>query len=372
MSNRTVVICIDGFDPEYIDACESPNIRELGKRGFFNIGRCMMPSVTNVNNVSLVTASYPRVHGICSNYWYRGDGTEGVYTESAEYVLTETFFQKAHQQKVDSMLVTSKDKLRSLLAEGADTTISSETPPRWIVDAIGPAPEIYSLEVNGWVIDAATYAMSEKPADIIYITTTDYAMHTYPPDHPKSQEHISILDRAIGNLVETHPDAAILITADHGMSSKTRMVDLGEALARYKIAATMVPIIKDRYVAHHSNLGGCAYGYLDANAAKEAAGILRELPGVQDVLSKEEAVAAFNLHPDRIGDIVVTGMKDTVFGDPAETELPPTLRSHGSTTEQDIPIIGYNGSFDGFSFKENRDLGRYIFERVLGQSSAVL
>ena len=28
--------------------------------------------------------------------------------------------------------------------------------------------------------------------------------------------------------------------------------------------------------------------------------------------------------------------------------------------------IGYNGDFDGFDFNENRDLGRYVFERVLG------
>ena len=27
--------------------------------------------------------------------------------------------------------------------------------------------------------------------------------------------------------------------------------------------------------------------------------------------------------------------------------------------------IGYNGDFDGFDFNENRDLGRYVFERVL-------
>ena len=368
MNKTTVVFCIDGFDPEYLDFCEMPNIREIAKQGFQKIGRCIMPSVTNVNNVSLTTASYPEVHGICSNYWYIRDKCEGVYTESADYIKAETFFERCSRLNLRSLLVTSKDKLRSLLAEGATNTISSEKPPQWVVDGVGPAPEIYSLEVNGWVIDAANFAMTQQHADVVYITTTDYAMHTFHPEHPESQRHISILDRAIGDLVEAHPDVTLLITADHGMSTKTRMVDLAGALAKYDIRATMVPIIKDRYVVHHANLGGCMFGYLDPSIISEALRVLREVPGVQDAFTREEAAAKFNLLPERIGDVVVTGVKDTVFGDPSEVELPPTLRSHGSTHEQSIPIIGYNGEFDGFLFEENKDLGRYIFERVLAST----
>ena len=63
MSRTVVVICIDGFDPEYLDACEVPNLKALGRKGFLRIGRGMMPSVTNVNNVSLVTSRYPEVMG---------------------------------------------------------------------------------------------------------------------------------------------------------------------------------------------------------------------------------------------------------------------------------------------------------------------
>lgn len=365
MSKSTILICIDGLDPEYLDACNMPNLREMGRRGFSTIGKCMMPSVTNVNNVSILTASYPETHGICSNYWYRGEGEEGIYTESADYIMAETFMQRAAQSGMDSLLATSKDKLGSLLGQDAVTAISSEAPPSWLVDAIGPPPEIYSLEVNGWVIDAANYAMSLRPYEIVYITTTDYAMHTYPPGHPRSQQHASILDSAIGKLADSHPDPAILLTADHGMSTKTRMLDVRDLLARYGIPSEVVPIIKDRYVVHHSNLGGCAYVYLDAKHSVDAIGILSSTDGIGCALTREEAASAFKLRPDRIGDLVITGVEDVVFGDSTEVELPAALRSHGSTTEQDVPIFGYNGDFQGFSFRENRDLGRYVFERVL-------
>ena len=34
MDKPTVVICIDGFDPEYLDACKTPNLDALAERAF--------------------------------------------------------------------------------------------------------------------------------------------------------------------------------------------------------------------------------------------------------------------------------------------------------------------------------------------------
>ena len=370
MNGTTVIVCIDGFDPEYLEACETPNLRALAKRGFLKIGRSMMPSVTNVNNVSLVTASYPEVHGISSNYRLVRETGEEIYMESGEYILAETMFQCAGRLGKTSLLVTSKDKLRTLLSDGATATVSSEQAPHWVVKGVGDPPPIYSLEVNGWVIRAGAFMMSQadEPYDIVYLTTTDYAMHTHAPDDPESQRHLTILDDAIGELVEANPDVTLLLTADHGMSQKTRMIDLEAALSRYGIRSNPVPIIKDRYTVHHSNLGGCMFMYLDpAQLEKidEATAILRETPGVDGAFSRVDAAKELRLNYDRIGDIVVTGESDVVFGDPDEVELPPRLRSHASPHEQDIPLLGYNGDFDGFEFRENRDLGRYVFEKVL-------
>ena len=380
MAGTTVVICVDGLDPEYLEACETPNLTRLGGMGFLKTGQCMMPSVTNVNNVSLVTAAYSDTHGISSNYRLVRETGEEIYMESGEYVLAETMFQRLERRGGKSALVTSKDKLRTLLADGATIAVSSEQAPEWVVREVGAPPPIYSLEVNGWVVEAASFIMSRcEDLDVVYISTTDYAMHTYAPEEPESQRHLSILDEAVGQLVESYPDVTLLLTADHGMSRKRRMVDLESALERYGMRAVAVPIIKDRYTVHHSNLGGCSYVYVDyvdpgsgdrrgpktGDALVEALKVLGETPGVEEALSQEEAVDRFRLHRERIGDIVVTGEPDVVFGDPSETEMPPRLRSHASTHERQVPLLGYNGDFEGFSFQENRDLGRFVFERVL-------
>ena len=366
MDVPTIVVLIDGFDPEYLDACPAPNLAEMARRGFQVNGRGMTPSVTNVNNVSLVTGSYPERHGITSNYWLDRQRGEEFYMESGEFLLAETMFQRASACGLRSLLVTAKDKLRRLLSDGATVSISSEQPPGWVVDGVGEPPPIYSLEVNRWVLDAGRYAMSREHFDLVYLTTTDYAMHTYGPQHSESARHVALLDEGLGAIAEQAPGARMLITADHGMSDKSRMLHLPGELARYGIKARAVPVIKDRYVVHHSNLGGSIYVHLDSSADLNAAlDTLRSLDGVDDALPLEEAALRFKLMPERMGDILVLADTATVFGDPAELAMPPGLRSHGSAYETNVPIIGCGPGLDPARFRENMDVGRYIFEDVL-------
>ena len=101
------------------------------------------------------------------------------------------------------------------------------------------------------------------------------------------------------------PDVQLLITADHGMSDKRRMLHLPAILARRNIRAQAVPVIKDLYVVHHSNLGGCIYVHLDDPAAtQDAIGVLRETDGVEEVLTREDAAQRFSLMPERLGGLV--------------------------------------------------------------------
>lgn len=365
VAKTTVIVMVDGFDPEYQAHCPTPCLEQIGKQGFTVRGKAMMPTVTNVNNTSLVTASYPVTHGIVSNYWLdRKSGAE-VYMESAEYVQAETMFQRATKQGARSLLVSSKDKLRRLLGDGPTFCFSSEQAPEWVSRAVGDPPPVYSLEVNGWIIDAARYVLSKEHYDLVYLTTTDYAMHTYGPEQPESARHLTLLDQAIEKLMETLPDVEILLTADHGMSSKSRMIHLPDVLGKHGISAQAVPIIKDLYTVHHSNLGGCIYVYLDDADLGRALEVLRNTEGIDEALPKEEAALRFRLMEDRLGDIMVLGSADVVFGNPEEVTLPANLRSHGSTYEDDVPIMGCGGSYQGFEFRENRDVGRYVFERIL-------
>jgi len=337
-----LIVCLDGIGPEYLAASHTPALDELGRRGWRTIGQGAMPSVTNVNNVSLITGGPPALHGITANYYFDRDTGQSVYMESADFILAPTIFERATAQGRRSAVITSKDKLRTLIARGASEVISAESPPAWVVEAIGAPPPILSVEVNHWLFQAAIalcHAGRSAP-ELLYLTLTDYAQHKYAPETTESRANIARLDSLLADLLDSGPDFAVVATADHGMRAKTRGLDLGKILIEAGIPNDAIPIIKDRYVVHHQNLGGSAYVYLEnLDHLDEALALLRAEPGVESVWPRAEAAQAFQLHPDRIGDLFVLATEETVFGALPSPHEAVSVRSHGCLHTRAVPII---------------------------------
>ena len=67
------------------------------------------------------------------------------------------------------------------------------------------------------------------------------------------------------------------------------------------------------------------------------------LPGIESVLTRAQAAVRFELPPDRIGDLVVVSRLDTVLGTSRDRHdlsgLDVPLRSHGGTSEQQVPLL---------------------------------
>src|SRR5205807_9758382 len=71
---------------------------------------------------------------------------------------------------------------------------------------------------------------------------------------------------------------------------------------------------------------------------------VRDLPGVDAVLTRDEAASRFELPYDREADLVVTGDRNTVIGaGAAEHDLAALaghrLRAHGGAFEQTVPFL---------------------------------
>lgn len=68
----TVVVCVDGCEPDYIAQAVAagcmPTMKRWLAQGTALIAECVVPSFTNPNNLSIVTGVPPSVHGICGNY----------------------------------------------------------------------------------------------------------------------------------------------------------------------------------------------------------------------------------------------------------------------------------------------------------------
>jgi len=364
----------DGLGLDYFGESEMPTLKAWAKDGVFAEVQAVLPTVTNANNASICCGSWPSVHGVVGNSFLDEDTGQEEYLEEAALVCAPTLFERAAGAGVRSGLLTSKKKTTALLGAGAEILLAAEAPDGDWEKILGKAPPIYSREINYWLMRAAIHVLQTRPEiGCLYVHTTDFPMHEWPPQAPESLEHLAQIDALLKEAAEAAPDATFLVSADHGMNYKARCWDLDRACAARGMPIRIsISAERDKYLRHHRGFGGMSWVYpLKSQDVPEVKALLQSLDGVERVLSRAEAAAEFHLMAERIGELVVIGDADTVFGhlDKLEMEiLPLGYRSHGSHHELDVPLIVHNAAAapEASYFHNNLDLARWLYPNESG------
>ncbi len=348
-SGPVVVVCVDGCENDYLtDAARAgaaPFIGAMLKDG--RIADCVVPSFTNPNNLSIVTGVPPSVHGICGNYFYDRDAGAEVMMNDPKYLRAGTILAAFADDGAKVAVVTAKDKLRKLLGHKlTGTCFSAETADAETVKLVGmPVPSVSSAELSEFVFAAGVKLMARDRPDIMYLSTTDYVQHKAAPGTAAANAFYAMMDRYLAQLDAA--GATVALTADHGMNSKHRadgspnviyLQDLLDGWLGAGDARVILPIT-DPYVVHHGALGSFATVYLKADVKQR----ISEIPGIELVLTREEAAKRFELPPERIGDLVVVSTRHVVIGTSKSRHdlsgLKEPLRSHGGISEQKVPLL---------------------------------
>jgi phosphonoacetate hydrolase len=360
----TVVLCIDGCEPDYIAQAVAgghmPFMKQALASGTALIADCVVPSFTNPNNLSIVTGAPPSVHGICGNYLFDVESGAEVMMNDPKWLRAPTILAALSDAGYGVAVVTAKDKLRKLLGHGmkgicfssekADQATEQENGITDVLPLVGmPVPDVYSAELSEFVFAAGVRLIETRKPDFLYLSTTDYVQHKHAPGDPDANRFYAMLDRYLARFDAL--GTVFALTADHGMNAKTRLDAspnviflqdlLDEWLGRER-SRVILPIT-DPYVVHHGALGSFATIYVAPDVAAGVAARLRELPGMEVVLGRDDAARRFELPADRIGDIVAVSERSVVLGtsrsrhDLSQLELP--LRSHGGISEQRVPLV---------------------------------
>lgn len=365
-----IAVCLDGCEPAYLDAAIAaglmPTLARLRKEGTDRISHSVIPSFTNPNNLSIATGRPPAVHGICGNYLYEPETGQEVMMNDVRFLRAQTVFSAFYEAGAKVAIVTAKDKLRALLGaglrfdEGRAICFSSERSGSTTMAEHGldnasawlgrPVPDVYSADLSEFIFAAGVRLLKEWRPDVMYLTTTDFIQHKHAPGDPVANDFYAMFDRYLAELDAL--GAAIVVTADHGMKPKHNadgspaVVYVQDLLDDWlgAAAARVILPITDPYVVHHGALGSFATAYLPVGADRAAIiARLGAVPGMDVVLTREEAVARWELPADRIGDIVLTSTENMTIGTSAHRHdlaaLDVPLRSHGGLTEQEVPFI---------------------------------
>lgn len=364
------VVCIDGGDPAYIEHGVSagiiPNIARYMRDGFYTVAHGTMPSFTCPNNMSIVTGCPASVHGISGNFYLDRATNEPVVMTGPELLQVPSVMSEFSRHGARVVSATAKDKLRKQLQKGMDlsngsVSISSQYADRCtmeengiegVLDFVGePQPDMYSAELSLFVLDAGIKLLEARRPDILYLSLTDFIQHAYAPGHPEADRFYRDLDARFGRLEEL--GATVVLTADHGMNEKTnedgtpRVVWLQDILddAFGKGSSTVICPITDAFVGHHGSLGGFVRVYChDGLTGDRVIDAIKDVPGLERVLDREEVAAEFDLPLGPEGDVAVLGDHSTVIGArQVDHDLSGLkghrLRTHGSVYEADVPIV---------------------------------
>ena len=365
-----VVVCVDGSEPGYIErAVEAGRVPWFAKvlaNGTNLVGECVVPSFTNPNNLSIVTGRPPAVHGISGNYFLDPDTGKEVMMNDPKFLRVETLFPAFQRAGLKIAVVTAKDKLRGLLGKGLELgagkacSFSSEKSDKATLADNGidnvnalvgmAVPDVYSAGLSEFVFAAGVKLMERDRPEIMYLSTTDYIQHKHAPGTPVANDFYAMMDGYLAKLDAM--GCTIVVTADHGMNAKfgadgqpdvMYLQDLFDKWLGTDKARVILPIT-DPYVVHHGALGSYAVVYLPSGASpQEWAAKVKALPGIEAVLTRDEAAARFELPADRLGDLVVVSTQHKVLGTSAARHdlsgLTEPLRSHGGISEQKVPLL---------------------------------
>jgi phosphonoacetate hydrolase len=361
----TVVVCVDGCEPDYLGQAVAtghmPWMKRTLAEGTGIVADCVVPSFTNPNNLSIVTGTPPSVHGICGNYLYdTASGTE-VMMNDPKWLRAPSLLAALADAGHSVAVVTAKDKLRRLLGHGmrgicfssehADQATEQEHGITDVLRMVGmPVPDVYSAELSEFVFAAGVQLMKTRRPDVMYLSTTDYVQHKHAPGTAGANAFYAMMDRYLAQLEGM--GCVIAVTADHGMNAKVGMDGRPDVIylqdwfdrAIGPGKARVILPITDPYVVHHGALGSYATVYLPAGtAAAQFVPDLQSLRGMEVVLEREAAARQFELPPDRIGDLVCVSERFTVIGTSRERHdlsgLDAPLRSHGGISEQKVPLV---------------------------------
>jgi len=369
----TVVVCIDGLDPSYLESGVTsdilPTMVSWLKNGFHTTGQCAMPSVTNTNNVSIITGMPSNVHGINGNYYLDKSTGEEVMVLDDSTMHGSTILEQLAEQGLRVAAITAKDKLRKIINHGlspdqgaicfsaqyADSCTLAEHGITDVEAWLGlPTPAQYSADLSLFVLDAGVKLLQEKRADVFYLTLSDFVQHKHAPGSPAADQFMSAIDARLRELEKL--GALVAVTGDHGMSAKCRedrlpnVLFLEDHLSEKwpQAGARVLCPIADPFVKHHGALGGFVRIHLTGQwklaDVEEMLSYVRKLPQVQEALPGEEAAKVYELPPDREGELVVIANHDAVIGSSsAKHDLSELggmrLRSHGGLSEKEIPLL---------------------------------
>lgn len=337
---RVVVVLVDGMGWHLLPqlAVDAPLLASVlaGDDGRLDELACTFPSTTPTSLVSLGTGAAAGEHGILGFT---------VKRPGSDRVLNHIFWRDDPPANQWQPVPTWFERLRRA-GVGARAVLPAAFIGSGLTVAAYRGAQFHATNPNADYAQRVAEQLHGAPGLVYaYTAELDTAAHVFGIDSPEWHAAAARVDALLTRLVEAlPPDAALLVTADHGGLNvpASARVDLD---ADPRLSAGVRAVAGDPRVRYlHTEPGA---------AADVIAAWTDLLAGRAEVNSRDAAVAAGLFGPvpaahlQRIGDVVVTCTGETAIL--ATGHEPPEVAQlvgfHGAATPEElaIPLITFRG-----------------------------
>ncbi|MHA6764923.1 alkaline phosphatase family protein [Streptacidiphilus sp. PAMC 29251] len=340
---RTVVLDIVGLTPRTL--AHMPALRAIAAEGFCAELQTVFPALTCPVQSSILTGSLPNEHGIVGNGWYFRDAGEIFHwRQSNSLVHGDKLWQAGRRQDPDYRV----GNICWWYAMGMDVDVTVTPRPVYHYDgrkspdcyahpqqvhdeltaALGPFP-LFSywgpragISSTRWIVRAAEHILDTRQPDtlLVYIPHLDYELQRFGPDGPEAVAAARTVDATLAPLLRRlrAEGSTVVALGEYGITAATRPVDINRALRR----AGLLQVFTQQGMENLDPWTSPAFAVADHQIAHvyvrdpadlpRVRDVLKALPGVDQVLDRQEQAALHIDHP-RSGDLLAVAEPDAWF-----------------------------------------------------------
>ncbi|MFW7415138.1 alkaline phosphatase family protein [Demequina sp. SO4-18] len=317
-----------------------PRLSRMAAGGWSSELATVLPAVTCSVQSTMLTGASPAQHGIVGNGWYfRELGDVYLWRQHNKLVSGEKLWESARAAQPGytaanvcwwyamGMTTDATVTPRPIYhADGRKSPDAYVRPPELhdeLMTNLGDFPlftywgPTASIASSRWIVSATQHIIRTKAPDLTmaYVPHLDYDLQRFGPTSAQAHAAAAELDQALAPLLDECEERGITVLAvsEYGIADASQPVHVNRALRDAGLLEVYVQDGKEQLdpwtsrafaVADHQ----VAHVYLgdahDDALRRRVSALLRDLPGVDEVLDRE-AQARYGLDHERAGDLVV-------------------------------------------------------------------
>lgn len=347
MVKRIIIIDIVGLESKHISEQTTPNIFKISQTGVTRELQTVFPAVTCTVQSSLLSGSYPEVHGIISNGLYdRQHYSVSFWEQSSNLVQADRIWDviKMHQNDSKTAVLFWQNTMysnadfvltpRPLHMEDKMVMWCYSKPPgsyEKLSDKIGKFDltwywgPLVSKRSSEWIEMATEYVLeNEKPNFLFtYIPHLDYSFQRNGTSYKDLKDDLRFVDELVGKLVKKVTslgmleDTQFIIFSEYGFTDVNSDIPLNSTF-RENDLVTVREIEGNEYLdLEYSNAFAMvdhqvAHIYVKENYTNQVTKILEGIKGI-DMILDNNLKQQFRINHQRSGDLIAISNKDKWF-----------------------------------------------------------